>query len=314
MKISEFNPQQKKIIALSIVLIVAILFLINTKYSENNEAEDVSSLALLSPEVEEKEIPKTKAELYKDREDTKIDIIKEEDFFDIGFQDLKTKEEPKEETLPPIEVIESTPPRASHEDIFNRYKEEPKKEIPAPVKVEVPSETLQIEVKEKKEESTDSDEKEDLFYSSISNETKQVSSAKPNLKISAVVHEEVKVSNGDFIKFRITEAVTINEVLIPKNTFVFGSVSISDKRVYASISTIKDIPIKLEAFALIDTQKGIPATATTGNEASKEAGDEVLDQTRISIPFVGSISTNILKRKNREIKATLSEGTKITLK
>jgi len=57
--------------------------------------------------------------------------------------------------------------------------------------------------------------------------------------IQAVVHETQTLVNGSIIKLRLLNAVYINGVLIPKDNFLFGTVSLNGERLGIKINSIR---------------------------------------------------------------------------
>ena len=94
---------------------------------------------------------------------------------------------------------------------------------------------------------------------------------------------------------RLTEAATINNRLMPKNTLVFGFISFQPNRALINIENIDHHPTNLKAFDLQDGSEGIYVEITS-----------VPRQQTKSWMISLTISTSHLFRKSKELQKYLS--------
>ena len=110
------------------------------------------------------------------------------------------------------------------------------------------------------------------FYSldEINNET-QTENA-----LEAVIHETQSIVNGSVVKMRLTSDVFINGILIPRNSFVFGTASLKGERLEIKISTIKFknsiFPVELSVYDM-DGIDGIYIPGAINRDVAKASAD-----------------------------------------
>ncbi|RXG11247.1 putative protein DUF3714 [Leeuwenhoekiella aestuarii] len=132
--------------------------------------------------------------------------------------------------------------------------------------------------------------------------------------LHAVVDGDQVVKANSRIRLRLSSKSTINGVVFPKNTLVFGSVSFQPNRALINIENVNHKPIALEAYDLQDGLAGIYVENNFRAQASREVFDDVLQDINIpSLPQVGGIS-QLLRRDNRHVKVTVLNNYKLLLK
>ena len=133
------------------------------------------------------------------------------------------------------------------------------------------------------------------------------------VNIAVVVHEEVMVTSGSFVKLR-----TLNyEASLSANSFLVGKAKISGDRLYISVPDfmIKGMekPIELEAF---DTQGIHGLLITGGGEITDRAIEDVVGevQRNVDVPLLRNLPFTSAQRKIREKAILLRSGTKFFLR
>lgn len=143
---------------------------------------------------------------------------------------------------------------------------------------------------------------------------------KQNNHIKAVIHNEGrKVKAGSYVKIRLSEDLTLNDgTVIPKNTIVTSICDFGNQRVFLNITNIlyngKRHSVKLDAFAL-DGYKGLYDESVIDKEIAQSAMDEAIQSgsNDVTLPVLGNISLNILKKKLKEQHTILREGEHLNL-
>jgi len=94
--------------------------------------------------------------------------------------------------------------------------------------------------------------------------------------VAAVIHETQTIVNGSTIKLRLSTAVFINGVEIPKNNFLFGIASLQGERLFIKINSIRYknalFPVELTVYDL-DGLHGIYMPGAINREVAKASAD-----------------------------------------
>ena len=137
--------------------------------------------------------------------------------------------------------------------------------------------------------------------------------ANETLKLHTVVDGQQSIRANDRLRMLSTKEVTINGLLIPKNTLVYGIVSFKPNRVLLSIGNINHNTISFKAFDLQDGLEGLYIKNTFRAEATKEIVDDAIDD--INVPGVPQVKglKKIFQRSNRQVKVTVSNNYKLIL-
>jgi len=144
--------------------------------------------------------------------------------------------------------------------------------------------------------------------------------------VEAAVHETQTIVNGSIVKIRLASDVFINGVLIPKNSFVFGTASLKGERLEIKINTIKYqnsiFPVELSVFD-IDGIKGIYIPGTINRDVAKASADRsmqsiglagVSDSWGAQAAGMGvEAAKSLLSRKVKLIKVAVKAGYKVLL-
>lgn len=145
--------------------------------------------------------------------------------------------------------------------------------------------------------------------------------------IGAIVQETQTVTAGVTIKFRLTEDVLINGVLIPKNSFVFGIASINGERLQVNIPSVQWrqhlLAVSLSVYDM-DGLNGIYIPGSINRDVSKESADQAINGIGLTTldPSIAAQATSagiqaaksLLSKKVKLVKVTLKAGYRVLLK
>ena len=163
---------------------------------------------------------------------------------------------------------------------------------------------------------------ESRFYGLESTEIEAVQNS-----IEAVVHETQTLVNGAVVKMRLLNDVYVSGVLIPKDNFIFGTVSLNEERLNVRITGIlynhSLFRVKLSVFDL-DGLEGIYIPGAISRDVAKQSADNSLQLMELSSmdpsfkaqAAAGGISAvkSLLSKKVKLIKVQVKAGYKILLK
>ena len=150
--------------------------------------------------------------------------------------------------------------------------------------------------------------------------------AAPNA-IEAVVHETQTLVNGAIVKLRLLAAIYVNGQLIPKDNFVFGTVSLNNERLEVNINSIRYgqslYPVKLEVYDM-DGMAGIHIPGAISRDVAKQSTDNALQSVALSNldPSIGAqaasagieTAKSLLSKKVKLVKVMVKAGYKVLLK
>jgi len=145
------------------------------------------------------------------------------------------------------------------------------------------------------------------------------SNAVNKILIPAIVYGDQKVKSGSMVRMRTNEAVLINGISIPANTFVIGTVKLAKERIHIEVGRIENelesISIQLSAFD-IDGMEGLYAPEHVEQAIAKNATNSALNGVRstVNLPVIGSISLNTGKRKLSDVEVKIPNRYKLILK
>ncbi len=153
-----------------------------------------------------------------------------------------------------------------------------------------------------------------LFFASSPNPNELEEYDKPENRILAVVDGDQTVQVNDRLRMRLIEDALINNVIVAKNSPIYGFISFQPNRALIEIENIDHHPTKLKAFDLQDGSEGIYVENSFRAEATNEVVDDIIQDINIpSVPQVSGI-TKVLRRSNRNIKVTIVNNYKLILK
>ncbi len=94
--------------------------------------------------------------------------------------------------------------------------------------------------------------------------------------VAAVIHETQSIVNGSTVKLRLSTAVFVNGLEIPKNNFLFGIASLQGERLIIKINSIRYknalFPVELTVYDL-DGLHGIYMPGAINREVAKASAD-----------------------------------------
>lgn len=148
--------------------------------------------------------------------------------------------------------------------------------------------------------------------------------------IPCVVHGEQTVTNGSTLKMRLLEDIETEEgITIPKNTYIFGIVKISEERMDVKLETVrvgKNIYSIKKAVYDRDGIVGINIPESIKAEIAKKASSSAIENTDVSttsgggniVSTVGNAVTSatksVLSKDKQEIRITVKSNYKLFLK
>jgi conjugative transposon TraM protein len=145
--------------------------------------------------------------------------------------------------------------------------------------------------------------------------------------IEAVIPETQTLVSGSTIKLRLLNDVRINDHLIGKNQFVYGTTTLSNERLKIQFSSIRYgnniLPVSMEAFDL-DGLAGIYIPGSINRDVAKQSTDQAIGSIGINSldPSIGAqaagagiqAAKTLLSRKVKLIKVTVKVGYRVLLK
>lgn len=132
--------------------------------------------------------------------------------------------------------------------------------------------------------------------------------------VLAVINGDQKVRTNDRLELILKEKFEIGGKVFPKNTPVFGFITLQPNRVQIDITHIQNFPVHLKAFDVQDSNEGIYIKNSFRDEARRKViGDVVEDINIPGLPQVRGIK-NIFRKNNQNIKVTIIDQYKLLLK
>ena len=145
--------------------------------------------------------------------------------------------------------------------------------------------------------------------------------------IEAIVPETQTLVGGATVKLLLANDIYINGVLIPRNSFVYGTATLSNERLRINIASLRYknniIPVALEVYD-IDGLEGIYIPGSINRDVAKESSNEAINALGLTTldPSFAAQATGagiqaaktLLSKKVKQIKVTIKEGYKILLK
>ena len=145
--------------------------------------------------------------------------------------------------------------------------------------------------------------------------------------IEAIVPETQTLVGGATVKLLLSNDIYINGVLIPRNSFVYGTATLSNERLRINIASLRYknniIPVALEVYD-IDGLQGIYIPGSINRDVAKESSNEAINALGLTTldPSFAAQATGagiqaaktLLSKKVKQIKVTIKEGYKILLK
>ena len=142
--------------------------------------------------------------------------------------------------------------------------------------------------------------------------------------IAAVVHGDQTVKVGSTLKMHLLQDMTINGTVIPKNSFIYGTVSFTGERMTVKVSSVRlsnsIYPVNLDVY----DRDGILGIYVPGNINAEAKGDMteagITEVNPTGVGFIGSATRavisagkSVISKKVRTQKATVRTNYKIYL-
>jgi len=128
---------------------------------------------------------------------------------------------------------------------------------------------------------TENTDSENPFYGL----QKAITADKTNT-VLAVIHENQKIQDGQTLKFRLLQNIFVNNVMIPKGSFVFGKCNFSESRANVAIHDISYnnsvFPVELTVYDQTDGMEGINIQGDQTEEVSKDGVDQLIQQMQLN--------------------------------
>ena len=145
--------------------------------------------------------------------------------------------------------------------------------------------------------------------------------------IPAVIDGKQKVMNGGTVRLKLTEAVKLKGIQLPKGQLLFGACQVTNQRLLLNIQNIrigKDIlPADLTVFSL-DGMPGIPAPEAEISGAAGSGADNAIesmqflsmDESLSGQAAAGGINAakGLFSKKVRKIKVKLKDNFAVLLR
>jgi hypothetical protein len=145
--------------------------------------------------------------------------------------------------------------------------------------------------------------------------------------LSAVVHEDQQLVTGSTVKLRLTGDVYVGGVLIPKDSFVFGSAQLNGERLMVEITSIRHqnslLPVKLSVYDL-DGIAGIHIPDAISRNVVKQSLSQDVQGLNIGSidPSLGAqvasagiqTAKTFLGRKTRLVQVSVKAGYQVLLR
>ncbi len=134
------------------------------------------------------------------------------------------------------------------------------------------------------------------------------------IKIKAEVNGSQTLRTGDRLELILSEDAQIQEEFFPKNTLLYGFVSLQLNRIHIKITQVDGRKAILKAYDLQDSNEGIYVKNSFRAEAGREVLDDIVQDVNIAgLPQIGGIK-NIFRRNNRNIQVTILDQYQLILK
>ncbi|MFV8342080.1 conjugative transposon protein TraM [Flavobacterium sp. XS2P39] len=145
--------------------------------------------------------------------------------------------------------------------------------------------------------------------------------------VAAVIHETQTIVNGSTVKLRLSNAIFINGVQIPKNNFLFGIASLKGERLIIKINSLRFnnslFPVELAVYDM-DGLNGIYIPGAINRDVAKESGDRSMqtlgvasldDSWGAQAAGVGiEAAKTLLSKKVKLVKVVVKAGYQVLLR
>lgn len=144
--------------------------------------------------------------------------------------------------------------------------------------------------------------------------------------IEAIIPETQSIVTGATIKLALCNDVTIQHVVMPAGTFIYGTASINNERLKIAITSIRFqnaiLPVALTVFDM-DGQEGINVPGSISRTVSKESANNAISGMNVTTldPSVGAQAASagieaaktLFGKKIKLVRITIRSGYKVLL-
>jgi|GEM_PF-6836067 len=123
------------------------------------------------------------------------------------------------------------------------------------------------------------------------------------ISLRAMIHGSQTITQGDRVKLRLLESITLSGQSIPANTFLFAQSSFNGNRVSLVVHSIpiggKLIPIEFKAYDL-DGAPGIAAPDLEDNNLGNEAASEIPGAVSTGLGIIDRPISALVRKKTKK--------------
>lgn len=145
--------------------------------------------------------------------------------------------------------------------------------------------------------------------------------------ISAVIHEDQTLVSGATVKLRLTDAIQVNGITIPRDNFIYGTAQLDGERLSIRISSLRYkkslFPVQLSVFD-IDGMDGIYIPGAITRDVAKQSADRSLQSIGLTSfdPSIGAQAASagieaaktLISKKVKLVKVFVKAGYKVLLR
>jgi len=195
----------------------------------------------------------------------------------------------------------------------NTYRQSKIKSITPSIKVK--KDTIdEIELKERNVAAKALSLEHQLFFASHPVENEALNTQNTDATIYVCVDGTQTVKTNYRLQMLLIKDAVINNILVLKNTPIYGFISFKPNRTMITIENINHLPVKLKAYDFQDGSEGIYVENSFRAEATNKVIGDIVDDINITgVPQVSGIR-KIFQRNHRNIKVTVTNNYKLILK
>ncbi len=195
----------------------------------------------------------------------------------------------------------------------NTYRQSKIKPVIPVIKVQ--KDTIdEIEVKERSVAAKALSLEHQLFFASHPIENEALNTQNTDATIYVRVDGTQTVKTNYRLQMRLLKDAYINNILVPRNTSIYGFISFKPNRTMITIENINHLSVKLKAYDFQDGSEGIYVENSFRAEAANEVIGDIVDDINITgVPQVSGIR-KIFQRNHRNVKVTVTNNYKLILK
>ena len=164
---------------------------------------------------------------------------------------------------------------------------------------------------------------ENAFYDLMVNERVE----EQDNSVAAVIHQTQIVVAGSTVKLRLLNDIYVGGMLIPENSFVYGSASLEEDRLLIKIETIRYknnlLPVKLSVYDM-DGLAGIHIPGSISRDVAKQSTDQTIQSLelasldpslKVQAANAGvNMAKNLFTKKTKLVKVTVKAGYQVLLR